>query len=967
MKGAFMARRVSTFLLVLLAASVAISAVKPNRQQRIFNPEDEVIPGVVIVKFLPGVDVFEGSNRTTSLEINRQLIEEGVLSLTKTVGFVPQIDAARIAEGWVDVSRIYTAEIASAADPRLIASRLGIIEGIEYAEPKFMNYINDTPNDPLLSNQNNMFTRMNTYNGWTIAKGDTGVYIAVVDGGTYWLHEDLQPNYRFGWNFANNTNNPQGLPNTPNSAAHGTATASHFGARTNNGIGMAGSSWNCSIIAINAASPTTDNAIAFGYEGIAYAYANGAKVINCSWGRTGGYSQFEQDLITAATQAGALVVCAAGNGTNNNGVGKLNDSSPDFPPSYRNVLAVGATNSTSDARASFSNYGRTVPVYAPGVSIFSAFHGGGYGNGGNGTSYSSPLVAGLAGIIKSLHPTWTPRQIALQIKTTCDSIDGANPTLAGNLGRGRVNFARALSESHAGIEILSANIRTPGGRTLFLQNDTILMTLSVQNILFVPANNLVFTATSSSGSVTVLQGTGNAGTVAPGQTVEVPTFQFRVGTLSSSQDVVLRLDWVSNTNERDSWAYKVTVFPSIPQWETQPSPTTLSLYSVKAVDQNIVWASGGNGSGTAPVVIRTSNAGTNWHNATGNLAGVDLYCITAVDADRAWVGTGNGRIYATTNGGTTWNQQAYPGTQSPFINAVWMFSSGTGYSQGDPASGGRFVVLKTTDFGATWAHLANEPVGGASEAGWNNSFAMTDENNIWFGTNASRVWRSSDGGGTWTSAASGATNSYAVSFKDNLNGIVAHSTGAIRVTVNGGATWTAASSPTTAAILGLSFPSGANFAWTIAGAIPYRSTNNGSNWSSQTVYPISGTLNHISFIDTSNGWGVTSSGEVIRYRPPGTTGVAGQADVPGEFVLEQNYPNPFNPSTEVRYQTSEVSHVLLTVYDVLGREVATLVNEVKPAGRYSVTFNADGISSGVYYYKMRSGNFAETKKMLLLR
>ncbi|NUN71261.1 MAG: carboxypeptidase regulatory-like domain-containing protein, partial [Bacteroidetes bacterium] len=73
--------------------------------------------------------------------------------------------------------------------------------------------------------------------------------------------------------------------------------------------------------------------------------------------------------------------------------------------------------------------------------------------------------------------------------------------------------------------------------------------------------------------------------------------------------------------------------------------------------------------------------------------------------------------------------------------------------------------------------------------------------------------------------------------------------------------------------------------------------------------------------------------------------------VPEQFMLEQNYPNPFNPSTEVRYQTSEVSHVLLTVYDVLGREVATLVNEVKPAGRYSVTFNAEKVSSGVYYYR----------------
>jgi photosystem II stability/assembly factor-like uncharacterized protein len=983
------------------------SAVKPlfNRVQRVFNPNEEVIPGVVIVKFRPGVEVIEGTARTNVLELNQVFNGEGIVSFTRAFPFVRQPTAEQRADNYVDLTRVYLAEISSAADPRLVASRLGVLESIEYAEPKFMNYINDTPNDPLLSNQNSMFTIMNAYNGWTIAKGSAAVPIGVVDGGTYWQHEDLNPNMRakpaedingngrfdlgappagdedgidqdgngfiddvIGWNFANSTNNPRGLASTPQSAAHGTATASHFGARTNNGIGMAGSSWNCSMIAICAASPTSDNGIAFGYEGIVYAYANGAKVINCSWGRTGGYSGFEQDVMNAATQAGALVVCAAGNGTNNNGIGKLNDSAPDYPPSYKNVLAVGATSSTSDARASFSNYGRTVPVYAPGVNIYSAFNGGGYGNGGNGTSYSSPLVAGLAGIVKSFHPTWSPRQVALQIKTTCDSIDGVNPSLAGNLGRGRVNFARALTESHAGIEIKSATIRTPGGRTLFLQNDTIVMTLTVQNILFAPANNLVFTATSSDASVTVLQGTVNAGNLAAGQELILPPLQFRVGTLTSSRDVVLRLDWVSNSNERDSWAYKVTVFPSIPLWETQASPVTIGLFSVKALNQNIVWGAGGSGSANAPVVVRTANGGTTWINATGNLSGQDLYCVAAVDSNRAWVGTGSGRIYATTNGGASWTQQVYPGTQSPFINAIWMFSNGTGYAMGDPASGGRFVVLKTMDFGLTWAHTI-EPVGGSSEAGWNNSLWMTDENHMWFGTNASRVWRTTDGGTTWASGSSGATNSYAVAFKDNNNGLVGHSTGALRTTANGGATWTTTSSPTTSPVQGMTFLSGTNFAWVSGGAVPYKSTNNGTSWTNQTVYPISGTLNHLSFADTSNGWAVTSNGEIIRYRAPGTTAVEplSSSGSPRSFALLQNYPNPFNPATQIEFWIPIAGHTVLKVYDMLGREVATVVNEMKSAGQHSVTFDAGRLSSGVYYYRLTVGALSETKRMLLLR
>ncbi len=89
--------------------------------------------------------------------------------------------------------------------------------------------------------------------------------------------------------------------------------------------------------------------------------------------------------------------------------------------------------------------------------------------------------------------------------------------------------------------------------------------------------------------------------------------------------------------------------------------------------------------------------------------------------------------------------------------------------------------------------------------------------------------------------------------------------------------------------------------------------------------------------------------------------------MPGEFELEQNYPNPFNPTTEIRFQISEVSHVTLKVYDVLGREVRTLVNEELKAGSYETTFDASGLASGLYFYQLNSGRFRQTKKMLLLR
>lgn len=89
--------------------------------------------------------------------------------------------------------------------------------------------------------------------------------------------------------------------------------------------------------------------------------------------------------------------------------------------------------------------------------------------------------------------------------------------------------------------------------------------------------------------------------------------------------------------------------------------------------------------------------------------------------------------------------------------------------------------------------------------------------------------------------------------------------------------------------------------------------------------------------------------------------------VVNNFSLEQNYPNPFNPSTSIKYRLSGISKVSLKVYDVLGKEVATLVNEEKPAGSYEVNFNAAGLSSGIYFYKLQAGTLVETKKMILMK
>jgi len=97
------------------------------------------------------------------------------------------------------------------------------------------------------------------------------------------------------------------------------------------------------------------------------------------------------------------------------------------------------------------------------------------------------------------------------------------------------------------------------------------------------------------------------------------------------------------------------------------------------------------------------------------------------------------------------------------------------------------------------------------------------------------------------------------------------------------------------------------------------------------------------------------------------TDVADGTGIPTEFNLYQNYPNPFNPSTTISFDLPNSEFVTLTVYDVLGKQVTSLVNEFKNAGRYSIRFDANRLSSGMYFYKISAGNFSQIKKFILMK
>jgi hypothetical protein len=149
---------------------------------------------------------------------------------------------------------------------------------------------------------------------------------------------------------------------------------------------------------------------------------------------------------------------------------------------------------------------------------------------------------------------------------------------------------------------------------------------------------------------------------------------------------------------------------------------------------------------------------------------------------------------------------------------------------------------------------------------------------------------------------------------------------------------------------------------TIYWAFGYTALESSPEW--DTIYSCGLSLVWDSIPDFHDRW---NFGPKFPVKILSVTDVDENSNQPNEFVLYQNYPNPFNPSTKISWQSTVGSWQSLKIFDVLGHEVQTLINEYKSAGRYEIRFDASGLPSGIYFYKLQAGNFIETKKMLLLK
>lgn len=300
----------------------------------------------------------------------------------------------------------------------------------------------------------NAYAAFGDYTQFSYPKVD----IAIVDNAVKRTHPDLMPNIVLvpGCNVTNGGNDP----NPPNgSFDHGTHCAGIAGAATYNNLGIASIGYNNRIMPVRASlSPLY---LTHGYDGIAFAVDHGAEIISCSWGGTES-SITDQNVIDYAYSSGVIIVAAAGNS---------NVNFPVYPAAYDHVISVASTDQ-NDHLSTFSNFGNWIDVCAPGTNIWStslANNGADTYEYKSGTSMACPLVAGLAGLLKSKNPTFSPDQIESCIKSSAENIDAVNPTFAGLLGAGRINAYAALmcSGTCSSPITLSAISAIPSGQNYY--------------------------------------------------------------------------------------------------------------------------------------------------------------------------------------------------------------------------------------------------------------------------------------------------------------------------------------------------------------------------------------------------------------------------------------------------------------------------------------------------------------------
>ncbi|MFZ1320229.1 MAG: YCF48-related protein [Ignavibacteria bacterium] len=436
-------------------------------------------------------------------------------------------------------------------------------------------------------------------------------------------------------------------------------------------------------------------------------------------------------------------------------------------------------------------------------------------------------------------------------------------------------------------------------------------------------------------------------------------------------------------------------------WDNQDIESYATLTSVKYKD-NICWAVGASGT------IFKSTDEENWIPLSRGVQNT-INSIFFIDTLTGWCAGNTGTIAKTLDSGRTWERQV-SGTIYD-LPAIAFANRDTGWVVGgyeDMFTGYKFFIKRTTNGGMNWI---TQDSGRFPQL---NSISFISSNEGWISGAVGTILHTTNAGENWNFQVSGVTDKLlSIIFKDNVNGWAMGEYGNVLKTTNGGLNWQIVDVSNNAN-LGTMFFLDINTGWIGAGPNILKTTNSGNNWNliysttdvsgfgslyftdtntgwgvggryfgvtigsvkkttngglSWTEQPINveGTLNSIFFTSANAGYAAGNGGVIIKTNDILVSSSFLNSIVPDEFILYQNFPNPFNPSTSIKFAIPTSGNISLKVFDIVGKEVAELINGFRNAGTYEINFDASYLSSGIYFYKLVTNGNVKTMKMSLIR
>lgn len=363
--------------------------------------------------------------------------------------------------------------------------------------------------------------------------------------------------------------------------------------------------------------------------------------------------------------------------------------------------------------------------------------------------------------------------------------------------------------------------------------------------------------------------------------------------------------------------------------------------------------------GSIDLYISSDNGGT-WNVSPNSAFFGGIYSFAIVNNDRIVAG-GNGIMNVSDDNGASWQKRANVTDFSGDPYIVYYITKA--YGDEVLAAVSQYGIWVSANNGSSWGGVFNQ-------IGTNDIYRMKiNPDSTLYASYRGWVMRSTDFGYSWkTSTLTPSQFVTSITFsKSNAIFVGTTDMGVLKSNDNA-KTWVPANAGIeNKAVWFLAFDSsGTLWAGTDSNGV-YYSTNGGSSWVQQNDGLDDITSVGVFALPDGYIYAVTSPGYIYRSTTKLTDVEDQSTNVPRNFSLSQNYPNPFNPTTTIDYSIPKSGFVSLKVYDVLGREVATLVNEGKSPGNYSVVFNASQCSSGIYYYRIRIGSFTEVKKLCLIK